>query len=544
MSDLLPIIYVRGFAGATSGINAQTDDPFYGFNSGATHIRVNTDGAPYFFQFGGPLLRLISEFGYRFLPSGADQAYRGRDGNPIPQPISQLELLAAVQDGGLPKATVWVHRFYDRDADTWTARTTPFRIEDAASSLLEFVMLVRRKTGADQVYLVAHSMGGLICRSMLQKYCVEGVANPILLSPDNPDLRPPPDRGGAAAAAQSILPPIAGGGSSIVAKLFTYATPHNGISTDIAPGWFGWIRDHLDPVGSAIFGPDRMYAYLTPGTPPDAKAPPGWMPNVMTDAQFPLDRVFCLIGTDAQDYAAAFGMSEEIIGPDSDGLVQIANASVPDAHYAYVHRSHSGRYGIVNSEEGYQNLARFLFGDLKATLTLTGMSPPDLAPNPEVGWLAELRVSVRGLPVITDEQLMTHFNPITLTKPAQGLVTTFLFAPTPQRPTTRYAIHLRVHVQPASRRIPVLKGHLEQVADWDDILLIDVLQQDGELSAKYDWQSELKGATADTAVFHRIPGQKMPGVWSIELPDVARSILNPQAPADNSAGILLSVSDW
>jgi len=32
---------------------------------------------------------------------------------------------------------------------------------------------------------------------------------------------------------------------------------------------------------------------------------------------------------------------------------------------AYVHRSHSGHYGIVNSEEGYQNLTRFLFGALR-----------------------------------------------------------------------------------------------------------------------------------------------------------------------------------
>jgi hypothetical protein len=33
---------------------------------------------------------------------------------------------------------------------------------------------------------------------------------------------------------------------------------------------------------------------------------------------------------------------------------------------AYVHRSHSGQYGIVNSEEGFQNLTRFLFGSVRA----------------------------------------------------------------------------------------------------------------------------------------------------------------------------------
>ena len=52
-----PIIYVRGFAGGTSGIDTATDDPFYGFNDGATHVRVNGDGNPQFYQFEGPLVR-------------------------------------------------------------------------------------------------------------------------------------------------------------------------------------------------------------------------------------------------------------------------------------------------------------------------------------------------------------------------------------------------------------------------------------------------------------------------------------------------------
>jgi hypothetical protein len=399
-------------------------------------------------------------------------------------------------------------------------------------------------------------MGGLICRSMLQKYCAEGVSRPILLDADSPDLKPVPDDGLATAASTEVggpalqgtslaLPAIAGGGSSIVAKLFTYAAPHHGISTEIAPGLVEWIKDHIDPNGSAIFGPDRMFAYLTPQEPPDAKAPPGWQPNVMTDDQFPLDRMFCLVGTDAQDYAAAFGMSAEMVGPASDGLVQIDNAWVPGAHRAYVHRSHSGRFGIVNSEEGSQNLVRFLFGDLKATLKLTSMTPPNPEASPAVGWLAELRVSVRGLPVVTDEQLLTHYNPITLTQPTQDVVTTFLFAPTSERPTTRYAIHLRVHVQQASRGFLGLGSHLEQVADWDDILLIDLLKGGGGgLSARYDWQSALKGITADAARFNHIPIAVTPGVWRVDLPPVAQSILSPHATEDAGAQLLLSLSDW
>jgi hypothetical protein len=70
------------------------------------------------------------------------------------------------------------------------------------------------------------------------------------------------------------------------------------------------------------------------------------------------------------------GLSSKAVGAKSDGLVQIENAYVPGAKFAYVHRSHSGRYGIVNSEEGYQNLRRFLLGDLEVTADLVGLELP------------------------------------------------------------------------------------------------------------------------------------------------------------------------
>ena len=41
----LPIVYVRGYAGSTGGINAAVDDSFYGFNIGATHVRVGVTGS-------------------------------------------------------------------------------------------------------------------------------------------------------------------------------------------------------------------------------------------------------------------------------------------------------------------------------------------------------------------------------------------------------------------------------------------------------------------------------------------------------------------
>jgi hypothetical protein len=83
---------------------------------------------------------------------------------------------------------------------------------------------------------------------------------------------------------------------------------------------------------------------------------------------FPPARIFNLVGTDSRDYLVLGGLSAWAAGEASDGLVRIENATTHGfsakgedikSPRAFVHRSHSGHYGIVNSEEGYQNMTRF-----------------------------------------------------------------------------------------------------------------------------------------------------------------------------------------
>ena len=99
------------------------------------------------------------------------------------------------------------------------------------------------------------------------------------------------------------------------------------------------------------------------------------------DDKFPVEDTFCLIGTGSADYPVAGGFSRRLVGQFSDGLVEVGNAYVygnksgePDqttlAARAYVRRAHSGPYGMVNSEEGFGNLSRFLFGDVRVDCTL------------------------------------------------------------------------------------------------------------------------------------------------------------------------------
>ena len=528
-----PVIYVRGFGGPTSGIDTATDDPFYGFNDGATHVRIDGDGKPQFYQFEGPLVRLIEDEGYHVPVHGGQQAYLSRSG-----------------DSSQPRDSIWIYRFYDPAADTFGAPAVPYDLPTAAHNLLTFVNLVLAKTnfggpgggGAApdrKVWLVAHSMGGLICRSMIQKVC--------------------PDSGVAA--------------SDIVDKLFTFATPHNGID-------FGILGLHIPvpeiaPFGAEIFNHEVMYSYLTP----DAELenarhmPDGWPARRITGLD--PSRVFCLIGTNAADY----GIVSKAVGPKSDGLVQIDNAYVTGANRTFVHRSHSGRYGEVNSEEGYQNLRRFLFGNRKATVRLSGYTlPPSTARDVVDVWQAEVRVSIRGLPVLLNDQTAAHYCPVELGRvagadvpagapapsddtvtPGSGpasdgslppLTTVFLLDPDRaaqiQReslrpgavsPRCRYYLGLKViHLQ-EEHGLFRWHDHLEDMAEWQGTLVVDVgpagpAPGDGSENVWAAWQTSIDQVTStmDPITGDPLDPSAAGGLsFTIPLPDSGKKLLGDDA---------------
>lgn len=501
MTNLLPIIYVRGFAGGQSGIDTQVEDPFYGFNLGSTHVRVGAQGDPTFYQFESPLLRLMSDHCYELHVKGG-----------------QLAWLTAQADGAVAPATIWIHRFYDDSASTWGGTPQQYGLERAAEDLFELVQLVRRRTGAPRVHLVAHSMGGLICRCLIQK----------------------------------VIPESGAQAQQHIGRLFTYATPHGGIAFDAGFGLFEKIRDRFGINGADIFGPERMWEYLNPAD--SGPMPDDWDPRDIPAGVFPKDRVFSLIGTNPEDYDAAHGISSKVVGVKSDGLVQIENAYVPGAKFAFVHRSHSGRYGIVNSEEGYQNMRRFLLGDLEVVADLVGVQLPGGGAGHEhddIVWQAEVELAVRGLPILMHQQIAAHYCPVVLERPAddsdrpQPLVTTFLIADRNALPNgaehARYTLHIKVISLRQSRGIFDFSDHLEQTADFDDWLVVDIGVADGALAAWAAWVSEL-----DVPLREYTPsGEPLqdedvtPGRWvkRIPLPQTARELLGRQS------GVQLTVRD-
>jgi hypothetical protein len=322
-----PIIYVRGYAMTQTEQDATTADPFCGFNLGSTVFRATPDkdkpAKKYVFE--SPVVRLISDFGY------TDVYENG------------LDILDPDWAGTLPARSIIIYRYYDQASALLGTGKTP-AMEDFAKGLSQLILRVRDLVAQHpqngippedfRCYLVAHSMGGLVCRAFLQ----------------NPDL-------GDADARRCVD------------KVFTYATPHNGI--DMAglnvPAW-------LNPGDMANFNRTRMAQYLNLESQFQQTGRVDWLP----EGALPSDRFFCMIGTNRADYEVAMGMSRTFAGHGSDGLVRIENASVwgidakgqvsTPCATAYTYRSHSGYFGIVNGEESYQNLTRFLFGDVRVDL--------------------------------------------------------------------------------------------------------------------------------------------------------------------------------
>ena len=368
-----PIIYVRGYAMTQGEIEDTVADPYMGFNIGSCKTRQLWNGKIKKFFFESPLVRLMKEYGY-------DDVYdEGLD-----QVADELARSPCV-----PYRSLVIYRYYEPSSHDLGSGMKP-SMQRFAKGLSDLILRLRDRiyaTGKEptdeeraqgklpfedfRVYLVSHSMGGLVCRAFLQNQSKEY---------------------GETKARK------------LVDKVFTYGTPHNGIEmagVGNVPGWFSLY-------GMNTFNRDEMAKFL--GL---SKEERGKEKHVNMLTHFEPDRMFNLVGTNPDDYTVARGISSFGAGPASDGLVRTANATTGAwkgkewvaSPNAFVHRSHSGYFGIVNSEEGYQNLVRFLYGDVRADgyLDLEELTlPPDVRQEYEAGkeirasYQFESVVSIRG----------------------------------------------------------------------------------------------------------------------------------------------------
>jgi hypothetical protein len=476
-----PIIYVRGYAMTRGEIDETTADPFCGFNLGSTVIRAAPDPKvpPRKFIFESPLVRLQSDFGY-------GDVYE--DG---------VDIVDSEWTGTISLKSVVIYRYYE-SASTYLGTGTTPEIEEFAEGLSRLILRVRDLVCADpengvkekdfRCYLVAHSMGGLVCRAFLQN-----------------------DTIGSAAAKRCVN------------KFFTYATPHNGI--DMAginvPQWLG-----MNDINN--FNRERMADYLNLQAVYKKTQRVDWLP----EEAFPSERVFCMVGTNRSDYDVAAGISRTFAGNGSDGLVRIANASVwgisargvfsaPSAT-AYAYRSHSGRYGIVNSEEAYQNLVRFLFGDVRVDLWVDiddvrvpkELESADAKGKVDALYQFEVLASPRGkrwylTRRVAEEDSVACRRHLDLKKATHKnarqvyLSTIFLanrYRENPKRATLAYSLTLGVRAPDYEiERKFWPDRHYEGEYLFRDSIVIELRppqDEDGDWEVKYDWQSDNLGAAS------------------------------------------------
>lgn len=464
-----PIIYVRGYAMTGSEVENTVADPYMGFNVGSTKLRQKYPKSVMRHVFESPLVRLMKDEGYRdtFI-----------DGSELPPDVA------------LSPRAVWIYRYYE-DASKELGSGTRGEIEGYAQGLLDLVDTLHDRyvpgdrakhgSGSDafRVYLVAHSMGGLICRCMLQK-----------LSP----------------------------GDRRIDKVFTYATPHGGIDVrgiGNVPG-FGFNQ-------SDTFNEGRMREYL---------ALPESVPVNSLNGCFPEERFFSLVGTNHDDY----GFAGFAVGPMSDGLVRIVNAYVADTPRAFVHRSHSGHYGIVNSEDGYQNLRRFFFGNVRVDAFLDVeeiMLPPAVQQEKEAGhavradYLVDVIARVRGarwdLHRRTSDEgsavLIDYDRHVRGRQPVH-LASVFLSNRArvdASRPTLGFSLDVGVQVpeyqidsKPFWKRDHYDGGYLFR----DKVNLEAYFEEGTGWTLRYGWDTESPNAVKHTARAEH----PMPGSWVFELP--------------------------
>jgi hypothetical protein len=330
-----PIVYVRGYAMTEGERDGVFHDAYYGFS--ATSVEKRDALPPKDFEvdiFEGQFIRLMKLKDYSY----ADSVNHGLQ-----------------NFSGNPTRSIWISRFYDRDYVSGKIRS----IVDHASELCDLIVgptdsaqpntsVIKRlkDLGCDfgpndeqfKVILIAHSMGGLVCRTLMQNVMKKR------------DLDP----------------------KAWIHRFVTLASPHGGIELSAVPSGLQHLAaTTFNPFDSGIFDPATMRGYLGLKSDDD--------PRSLGTSGFPVKRCFCLIGSDHQDYSAV----RFVTGGFSDGLVKQDRAYVvegdpvngrfPEAQVAFganVHRSHSGNRGIVNSFESFENIQRFLFGNIKATISL------------------------------------------------------------------------------------------------------------------------------------------------------------------------------
>ncbi|HEX8350343.1 MAG TPA: hypothetical protein VF598_10305, partial [Hymenobacter sp.] len=263
-----PIVYVRGYAMTASEREEVFQDGYYGFAATSVEKRqaMAPKGDPQVIKpgnqqvadiFEGQLIRFmkLGDYGY------ADSVNFGLD----------------YSDN--PARSIWVSRFYDQDFIGGGIRSIEDHATELATLILETIPDRLKEKGMtlgkdDQDYkviLIAHSMGGLVCRCLIQK----------------------------------LLPALGKDAEAIIHRLVTMGSPHGGIDLGSVPDFMErLVVQNLNPFDSNIFQENRMRQYLNlqqlkPGAAQkDRPKSDDYLYDVhsLGESNFPANRCLCIIG--------------------------------------------------------------------------------------------------------------------------------------------------------------------------------------------------------------------------------------------------------
>jgi hypothetical protein len=203
---------------------------------------------------------------------------------------------------------------------------------------------------------------------------------------------------------------------------------------------------------------------------------------------------------------------------------------------------------MVNSDEGYQNLQRFLFGDVRVKMVLCDFTLDYSAPgDTEVTYQFELQVAIKGLPVLMHERSITHLCPVSVNQQEYQrqarvglpLFTNFLMGSSRADGVITYMLRLGVYKQSYRRGVFIFGEHMERLPVWSDYVVVSAKPSpsgDGPYyDAIYSWASDSIEPNKPVDL-QLISDRQLDAL--IPLPPRARSVLGP------NARLRFETTDW
>jgi pimeloyl-ACP methyl ester carboxylesterase len=368
-----PIILVRGF----DPVGGSNRDPFNGFNDATAYVDAVTSTRDFVgfvisflndgheehrytdtvnvLRFHEPQETLHPEFGFQ--QEGfdfGDCCFSKAD----PDALQRLKDLPPEKRS----KTFWVFNYYAAfQGNVWRRRgykTIPY----FARELQRFIAIVKALTKdpsrpeEQRVNLVAHSMGGVIVRHLLQR------------------------RYGNSAVARQHINRIVSLGSPLTGISYLDYSLVDALRSGLLPGGSSEL-DAMDPDkmrnplenASSEANTDALrtagknslrsdYGLADPIVAPAERDRSIYSINHKQQEFWNPERWLCVIGTREEGYAQNLGKLGSTLRGRSDGLVSQENAWLQESPRAYLHKIHGGVDSLITSRDSFEVVSRYLLG--------------------------------------------------------------------------------------------------------------------------------------------------------------------------------------